>query len=328
VRIPVRSLVAVTATALLVGCSSSSHHGSGSPSSLRGALDQIVANDNTRAWVEYGRPTALLAANGGSATHTPYGGAAGFGESDLADYARLLPPLVGFDPTKADVAVSVGQPPTHAGWLVGGVDAGQVEQALTKLGAKKDGAALRLAPDNQLDLDSPLSQKLQAPIAILNLVAANGSSLRYGSGTAALDLVRASKGTTLGRDKTVVAVAECLGDPLAAVLTDRPAGSSGPTREIGIGVTGTSATDAVEELCVATDSSGAAKAMKTRLQTALTSGRSLAHNEQWSQLLPGAAVNVRPGDVVRLTAHPTQDDSAATLFQALTTQDLTTLIGG
>ena len=317
----------MAAAVLLAGCSSSSSKSSAPPTSLRGALEHISANDNTRAWVEYGRPKALLAANGGSSAKTPYGGASGYGESDLANYAQLLPPLVGFDPTTADVAVSAGQPPTRAGWLVGGVDASLVEQALTKLGAKKDGATLRLAPDYQMDLNGPLSKQLQGPMAILNVVSVDGTSLRYGASSASLDLVGTSSGSTLGSDQTVTAVASCLGDPLAAVLTDQPAGPSGPNREIGIGVTGTSTTDATEELCVATGSGDEATAMKTRLQTALTSGKSQRQNEKWSNLLTNAGVDLQPGNVVRLTAHPAPDGPATTLFQALVTKDLTSLVG-
>jgi hypothetical protein len=320
--------VGVVAVVLLAGCSSSSKKSSTPPtSSLRGALAQIAANDDTRGWVEYGRPKALLAANGGSPTRTPYGGTLGYGLSDLVPYSKLLPPLVGFDATTADVAVSAGQPPNHAGWLIGGVDASQVEQALTKVGAKKDGTALRLAPDNQINLNGPLSKQLQAPMTILNLVSASGSSLRYAPSSASLDLVGTSKGDTLGSDKTVQAVAACLGDPLAAVLTDQPSGESGPRRELGIGVTGTSSADATEELCIATGSSGDADAMKTQLQNALTTGKSQRQNEKWSDLLTGASVEVLSGNVVRATAHPAQDGSAATLFQALTNKDLASLIG-
>jgi len=146
-------------------------------------------------------------------SHTPYGGAIGYGQSDLATYSKLLPPLVGFDPTTADVAVSAGQPPTHAGWLIGGVDASQIEQALTKLGAKKDGATLRLAPDNQLDLNGALSKQLQGPMANLNVVSADGTALRYGTSSAAVDLVGTSSGSTLGSDKTVTAVASSPAPP-------------------------------------------------------------------------------------------------------------------
>lgn len=319
--------VGVVAAVLLAGCSSNSNKNSAPASSLRGALEQISANDNTRGWVEYGRPKALLAANGGSPSSSPYGGAFGYGLSDLATSYKLLTPLVGFDPTTADLAVSVGRPPNHAGWLAGGVDASKVEQALTKLGAKKDGTTLRLAPDNQINLDGPLSKQLQAPMPILNLVSTSGSSLRYGPSSASLDLVGTGKGSTLGSDKTVNAVAACLGDPLAAVLTDQPSGESGPRRELGIGVTGTSTADATEELCIATGSSGDADAMKTQLQTALTSGKSERQNEKWSDLLTGASVEVLSGNVVRATAHPAEGRSANTLFQALTNKDLTTLIG-
>jgi hypothetical protein len=123
------------------------------------------------------------------------------------------------------------------------------------------------------------------------------------------------------------------------VLTDQPAGpsgssgpagssgSAGPRREVGLGVTGTSATDAAEELCIATGSGDEATAMKTRLQTALTSGRSQRQNEKWSELLPGASVDVQSGSVVRLTAHPAPDSPATTLFQALVNKDLSSLIG-
>jgi len=41
------------------------------------------------------------------------------------------------DATTADEALTAGQPPTHAGWLSGGIDAAKVEQALAKLGAKR-----------------------------------------------------------------------------------------------------------------------------------------------------------------------------------------------
>lgn len=319
--------VGIAAAVLLAGCSSSSHHSSTARTPLRDALNRIPANDNTRAWVEFGRPKALLAANGGSPARVPYGNAFGYGMSDLAGYATLLPPLVGFDPSTADVAVSAGRPPTHAGWLIGGVDAAKVEQALTKLGAKKDGATLRLAPDNQISLDGPLSSRLQAPAIMLNVVSTGDGSLRYGPSTASLDLVGTSKEPTLGSDDTVTAVADCLGDPLAAILTDQPSAKSTTHREIGIGVSGTSSADAAEQLCVATGSSDAAAAMKTRLQNELMSGRSQRTGSPWSDLLTGVSVEVLAGNVVRATAHPPQGRSAGTLPNALENGDLATLIG-
>lgn len=325
VRLSTLPLAAVAVAVVLAGCSSSSNqHGSTSP--LHEVLDHVAANDNTRAWVEYGRPKAALAANGGSLSRAPYGGLIGYGASSLATYSKLLPPVVGFDPTKADAAVLVGQPPTHAGWLIG-LDTGQVEPALTKLGAEKEGSALRLAPDNQFDLDGPLSQKLKVPLTLLNLVSPNGTSLRYGSSTAALDLIGTSKGDTLGADKTVAAVADCLGNPLAAVLTDQPGGKSGQKREVGIAVTGTSGTDATEQLCVAAGSNDDAQALKSRLQEQLTSGQSQQTRQPWSELLTGASIEVLAGNIVRATAHPAQDSPATVLFRALTNHDLATLIG-
>jgi len=92
--------------------------------------------------------------NGGSTTRSR-------NARDSTD-ASLPGPLGGlFDATTADEALTAGQPPTHAGWLSGGIDAAKVEQALAKLGAKKDGATLRLGGDNELNLDSPLSKALQ-----------------------------------------------------------------------------------------------------------------------------------------------------------------------
>jgi hypothetical protein len=326
----------VVGAALLAGCSSStsgsadqsgSDHHSGSPGSLSGALALVAADDNTRAWLEYGRPKAIVAANGGSSATGTYGGVSGYGFSDLANYAKLLPPLVGFDATTADEALTAGQPPTHAGWISGGVDATKVEQALTKVGAKKDGATLRLAGDNELNLEGPLSKALQAPMPMLNVVSTSGSSLRYGSGGAAVDLVGEPKGATLDADATVNAVAACLGDPLVAVVTDQPAGPSGPRRELGLAVTGTSSGDATEELCIATGSAADAAAMKIKLQDGLTSGTSQRSNEPWSQLLTGVSVEIRNGNVVRATAHPVAGQPAGTLLQALRNKDLASLIG-
>jgi len=74
------------------------------------------------------------------------------------------------------------------------------------------------------------------------------------------------KGTTLDADATVKAVAACLGRSARAVLTDQPSGPSGPRRELGLAVTGTTSSDATEELCIATGSAADADAMKTRLQ--------------------------------------------------------------
>ena len=328
--------VGLVGVALLAGCSSSTsgtedHSSSaqpaGPPGSLAGALAHVAADDNTRAWVEYGRPKAILAVNGGSAATGTYGGVSGYGFSDLATYAKLLPPLTGFDATTADEALTAGQPPAHAGWLTGGVDATKVEQALTKLGAKKDGAMLRLGADNELNLDSALSKALQGPMAMLNVVSTSGNSLRYGTGGAAVDLVGEPKGATLDTDATVKAVAACLGDPLAAVLTDQPSGPSGPRRELGLAVTGTSSGDATEELCIATGSAGDAAAMKTRLQDGLESGKSQRSNEPWSQQLTGASVEIRDGNVVRATAHSVAGRPAGTLLRALQTKDLGSLIG-
>lgn len=288
-------------------------------SGLRGALDAVRDDESTRAWFEYGDPSAVREADAGAGTDGPYSALVGVGYPDLATMQGQLPGALGFDPVKAREAWVAGRAPTRGGVLVGGFDKGTVTGRLVELGGTPvadDANVYRLRADGELSFDDALAQKLPLALDHFDVVRVSGSRIGYGASVRMADLSRG--GTALGDDKGVRALADCLDKPLAAVLTDRAGGgerANGP--RIAVGVRGAKGKTATEVLCVATGSKAAAETEADRLRGLFAGNGTTASGVPWTTLLTDVRVEVVDGDVVEVTAHPFGPTRTGVLLKAL-----------
>lgn len=306
-----RFCVVVLSAVVLAGCSSGSGGGPGPLSggtALSRALGTVSDNPTTRAYVEFSTPAAAYKQSGGKLDNV-YGEWGLMGAADLANYAQILPGTLGVDLNTAQTAVTAGNPPASTIALTG-LSTDGLAAKLTDLGATKDpDGTYRFAADHQIPQQAMSSTdgKLQFLLA-MNVVRIDGE--RVLAGRAAGDLANVSgSGRSLADNGDYSAVASCLGDPFAAVLTDtipgsrrqtpeQQAGAPQPTagvKALGIGVSGTE-----ERICVRTDSDADAQQTADTVKQQLTTGSSQATLEKWSELIPGATVNPE-GSVVRIS---------------------------
>lgn len=317
-RLHTAAIAAVLTAGTLAACSSSSSSSAGgTPGTLRRVLDHVRATASTRQVLMYSQPAATLEANGGKLIAPAYLRAVGWADP-LTVSSALVQDAMGFDPNTAKIAVNVGNPPLSPTWLIGLAHAPD-PQLLTKLGGKKSGSTYRFAADNAVNLDSPLARAVPSARVGLNVLAVDGTSVRFGASSAAL-AVLSPKSASLGDDKAEASIAECLGNPLAAQITNavRSPALSGFTT-VGVGVASGAGNMPTDELCVAASTDADASHIASTVRNALSKGSS--HNGQrWSALLKDAKVSV-DGTTVKLTAAPA-DGHGGLLLVAVQQQDL------
>ncbi|HZC70876.1 MAG TPA: hypothetical protein VE442_09295 [Jatrophihabitans sp.] len=332
-----RRTVCVVALALAVNGCSSSGGGRTQSSALADALSHIPDTALARANVEFGRPAAALAADGEDATSGPYGRALGYGLDVLATEDAHGDQQLGLNVRTADYAVTAGESP-HSGVLVSGVNTSAAGSKLTALGASQSasdgGTVYRFRPDNQVNMGDKLAKAFPTAVSMLDVVRLDGSDVRFGPSSSALDITRTT-GPSLLDDAAYSDLASCLDNPLAAVLTDKlPSLRTGVSpsvaaqlpkpsvglRALGVGLSGAHGAPPTEQMCVSADSAAHAQAIADSVRKSLASGSSLVSLQKWSEILGHGTVTV-DGSTVRMTARPV-GDYPGVLLHALTTGDL------
>ena len=319
---------AAAAALLLAGCSSGSGGGSGGgrfggstgaagavPDTVAAALSAVPTTGWDTGYLEFGDVAAITALDNGSPGSGPAQAYIGIGESSLAETGDVAVNVLGFDPLKAKAAVTVGRPPTQAAVLYGGYDASAIGKKLTAAGFKEKGTSgggtlYALGADNQLDPNNPTDDPQ------LNVLWVSSTRIVYGMSTADVDTLATPTGATLASNTQIEALAQCLGAAKGAVI------GGGSTEKgsslVAIGLTGTSASDATEEVCVLAKDSATAQAIGSSFAQKIRSGRSQTRDEPWSQLLtdPQSSVVSSSPAVVRLTAQPVSGQHPGILLEA------------
>jgi hypothetical protein len=296
------TVVSVAAGVALAGCSSLPLIGGGG-TGLHQALSRIAANDATRKWVSYdatGKLTKLVGKRPGGS---------GFGlllldGTDLGPVAELLPDDTGIAALDADYGVSAGLPPDTVSVLAGGQHSDRIGKALTGSGWTRDGDRY-IGPDvTAVTDDSKMRQALN-----LAQVRTDGADVVFGKSRADLGAA-GHPGRSLADDQPTAALADCLGDVVAAQLTtdfhspiessrltpvqqaalakQRPAGIQlDKLREVAVGVrTPKSTSDTPRAVvCVAWADQSAADGYAAALPGVLSDGTSLASNQPYTRLL-------------------------------------------
>jgi len=139
------------------------------------------------------------------------------------------------------------------------------------------------------------------------------------------------QGKTLARDEEFRAVAECLGRPLAATLTDRRmemGGASPAPGEFttGAGVLGGSAMELTQVACRTASSKDEAERIADELRDELAHGKTRLSNLPWHELISGTEVTLvgGPAHVVKLTG--VSEKSPQVVLEMLRSGDLSDLM--
>jgi hypothetical protein len=285
---------------------------------LDAALSRVADNSNMRSFISYDDTAALVKLAGRTFKSAGYSSLIGQGTGNLITFAPIIQSDAGINVLGEQYAISAGLPPASVGLLVGGQNAAAVSGKLTAQGWKRKGQLLVMLPLN-------LSNKLDGETTgALSQVQMTGSDIVYGQPQANLSLAGSPGGQTLAQDPLISALANCLGDVVAADITAKyPFGALPPTA-VAVGVGRPSSNTAVPHgvLCVAWPSSAAASQYAAALRKALSTGVSARTNQQWSTMLHDASVTAIGGsqNVVQLRAQTPQD--VRIVFDMLLSADL------
>lgn len=299
------SLTAVLAAALVAaGCG-------GEPTSSRSglvdALAKVRATADTTTYVEFGAPNRVPDGD-------RFQPLAGYGYAQVAQMAERIREKLGLDLTEFDAGVLAGQPPRWVGAVWGEYDTAAVEGKLTELGVTREGeksAATRWrgGEDDEIDLEGgPLAEVVR--LNQFNTLRTADGSFAYAPAAAGLDWVAAPGENTLADSladhEAIGPLARCLGDVVAAVLTD--AGHA-----VGVRADGT------EVICVDASTATVERALE---------GAVPSTQEPWDELLPGAQVDESAGRTrVTVPAPDSADRPVGRVMRLMTSRDVRALDG-
>ncbi|KOX18676.1 hypothetical protein ADK67_36535 [Saccharothrix sp. NRRL B-16348] len=305
-----RSSVALVAV-LLAGCATEADVPQPTPASgLLGALAGVRATAESSVLVEYGDVAAVRALLGKDAER--FRGLQGYGYSDLAGHARVLPDLVGFDPAEATTALRVGQSPKWAAVLRMDVDVPAVDAKLAGLGGRRaDSGVWTTGEDNEIDPDGPLAEA--GIVTGFQQVRVESGSVVHSPAGETLKWVTEPPGDqSLADDPMIGELARCLGDVSVALISKPKSGLP-----VAAGVRTTPAGESTEVVCVPDENPNALKDLvRTNLETT-----------PWSEALAGATAE-QPADqtgVVRVLAPSAPGARVGRVLQALQRGELPTL---
>jgi hypothetical protein len=321
VRVRKSVLVIAVASALMFapsGCgggADTSDSDGASASGLIGALARIAATDNTRLAVNYDDTPALLELAGSDSPRQGFGMLALVGAPNLANLASAIEKDVRLAPRRATYTVSAGQPPNSVGLIAGGQNGEDVSGALTKLGWTRDGDNL-VAPSL-----SSVEQRAASYALQLSQVRVDDAEIVYGSMKAELADAGRPSGPTLADDRRIRALADCLGDVVAAqIVAERAVGDSSAVA-VGVQRPAAKSDPPRSVVCVSWRDQSTAKTYQTEVTAALADGRSLASNREYAELIRSPEVINVGGDehVVRWRGDTPQ---TALVFRMLAARDL------
>ena len=205
--------VLVVAGLAITSCSASSPSASSGGTGLIQALARVADTANTRSQVLYDDTAELVHLAGNSpASETGFAWLRGLGVPAAADGAEQVPGDAGFNLFGEDYGITAGSPPHTLSLMAGGQSVSRITSHLAGLGWKHSGGRL-IGPS--LAAASPES----APLAEeMPQVLPAGSDAVYGGAAANLSQMGSPHDATLARDPGVSALAQCLGNVVAAEL--------------------------------------------------------------------------------------------------------------
>lgn len=285
---------------LLAGCSSGTT-GSPTPAAAAPALDTALEAVSPTALGDTGefefgdtvRLSALAAANKKVWAFETYAGS-----GPLTPYGVVIKDVLGVDLSKATSALTVGSPPAAMVVITGGQDAAAIAAAATKSGWTGSGTLTR-SQDLTAGADKSAGLIISSP-----KIRPDGADVVLGNSEADLSLAgagdRSSAGDGVG--PMLAAGTNCLGD----VVMAQGMGFTKTTSPTAVGVRAT-ADKITSVICLGAASADDATALADRVRTDLASGSSSATRRPYTDLLPGATVDILSGTpaMVRITVDTT-----------------------
>jgi len=281
-------IVAVTACS---GGSSPGGGGSGG-TGLESALSRVADTASNRSQVTYDDTAALVRLAGTNPASTKgFAGLRGSGVPSVAENFYTVPGGVGFDLFGEDYSISAGEPPQSVSLMAGGQSASQITSHLTGLGWKRSGGAGKLA-------GPPLAAGSSAGELAIGAaqVQPTGSDVVFGYSGANLSLIGSPKGATLASDPIIGALAQCLGNVVAADLfSGGYLGGQNPAG-LGVGISQPASNSATPHavVCVSWSTQAAATTYAADVRRALSSV-DLVEDEPYSDFLTHATVTTVGG---------------------------------
>lgn len=303
-------LMCVIAT-LVSGCSSSDDG-----STLVRALRRVAATDATRKQITFDDTGSLARLS--DTRSTGFGALSLLGVPALARYADTAEPVDGISPRSASYTVSAGLGVTAVALIAGGQNPEDVTKRLTASGWK--------AEDKRLVAPTGLPAGPDAALSlVLGQVYPDGGDVVYGGRDARLADIGKPKGTTLADDRRVKALADCLGDVVAAEFVAFSQPNRPTMAAVGVRRPKDRNDTPRAVACTAWPTSAAADAYATKLADALARGMSRVSRQQYPQLLPSSQVDEIGGDEHIVAWQADTPSNARLVFQLLLQNDLPAL---
>jgi hypothetical protein len=200
------------------GATSSAREGSGA--SLLTALAHVADTASNRSWIWYD-DTAAIARIAGTGSSPAYrrkglGSLRGMGTGTSTLESAQAAKDTGIDIYNEGYSISAGTLPKEMTLVHGGQNAQAVTASLVALGWQDNRGTLKAPPPSDVIVpaDSPLAR---APYRfILGQVKASGPDVKFGNSGTDLDEIGSPSGPTLASDPLISALANCLGDVVAA----------------------------------------------------------------------------------------------------------------
>ncbi len=328
----VRSVVSLVATVavLVAGCTSStagsSRAGSqaepqAAPGGLLEALAMVRATESTRELVRYGdigRTRELLAAD-----RARFLGVHGHGLGRIRDYSAQIDDGLGFDPLALRAAVQAGGSADYSAIVWGDYDVAAVDDRLAdhKISrTDRDGATeWTIDADGEWNRDDPLAGIV--PTNEFHNLRTQPGSFAFSPYRDDLAWVTDPGQDTLDRDSSARALAECLGDVVAATVATKRFDAP-----LAVGVRAPEATDVSEVICVAPGSADQAARIRDQVRTLLDNGESPTTRAPWSQRVPNATVEVTGDAVVRVVAELDSNQAPGGILGMVETNEIKDLV--
>jgi hypothetical protein len=302
----------VTLVVAVTGCSGGSSSGGSGGTGLESALSRVADTASTRSQITYDNTAELVHLAGKNPVSTKgFAGLRGFGAPTVAD---LLPgDDAGFDLFGEDYGISAGSPPQTLSLMAGGQSASQITSHLTSLGWKRSGSRL-VGP-------SPLTASSDAGLLAEDMaqVLPTGSDVVFGSSAASLSQIGSPQGATLASDPSISALAQCLGNVVAAgIFSGGYLGGKKPAA-LAVGVSQPASNTATPHavVCVSWPSQAAAAGYAAELRQALSSGVSSAEDVPYATLLTHATVTTVGGSQHVVEWQADTPENAQTVFQMI-----------
>ncbi|MBN1174199.1 MAG: hypothetical protein JXA67_18655, partial [Micromonosporaceae bacterium] len=277
---------------------------------LQRALNRVALTEDTRTHISYGETAALVSLAGDDWSETKgFAELRTMGADQIGPYAMQAAEDIGIALAKADYAISAGSGAKSIGVISGGQQRDKVIGGLTRRGWTQQAADVLAAPESVAE-----TAAVRQYVQMLGRVKIDDGDIMYGpSGTDLLAMGDPS-GKALLDDARIAALADCLGDVVAAEI-EAVSGPNGRSA-IAIGVRRPKNNSATPNSIICTAWSGSSESSRyaSLASAALNSGKATT-GQAYSEVLRGAVVEPKGGRDNIVSLHGDTPDGPLVAFQ-------------